>query len=231
MDSAVKLVDILERAGGITAVIGGGGKSTLLARGGRALAARERRTIIATSTHMLPVAGIPQAGALAEAPDAPLVQLGRLEEGSGKLVAPADPWDRIARAADHVLVEADGSRGLPFKAHNDREPQIPADCARVIYVVGALGFGLPVYDTVHRPQLFRDLTGAPTSAPATPELVASGIVAEGLVGMPGDLIVVNQVESARTLDDAERLARALAPVLDVPVYAGSLRAGELVRLA
>ncbi|WP_270575448.1 hypothetical protein, partial [Candidatus Collinsella stercoripullorum] len=67
--------------------------------------------------------------------------------------------------------------------------------------------------------------------PATPELVARGIAAEGLVGMPDDLVVVNQVETGGALAAARALAAALAPVLTCPVFAGSLRAGRLVQLA
>lgn len=59
MSSGVSLIDILEAVPGVTAVIGGGGKSTLLATGGRGLAERGRRTLLATSTHMRPVAGVP----------------------------------------------------------------------------------------------------------------------------------------------------------------------------
>lgn len=235
MSDITTLVDILEPVRGITAVIGGGGKSTLLARGGRALSQRGHRVALATSTHMLPVDGLAYAETLEElAPEArraPLIQLGRLEASTGKLTAPAEPWDSIAAAADYVLVEADGSRGLPFKAHSEREPQIPSGCARVIYIAGATGFGLPIYDVVHRPQLFRDLLGVAIDELASPELIAAGIVAEGLVGMPDDLVIVNQAERPGAQRDARALAAALTPLIDCPVFAGSLRDGELVRLA
>lgn len=261
------LTDILQQVPGITAVIGGGGKSTLLAVGGRGLAERGRRTILATSTHMYPVRGLPvlerpafaprtapvgtadgtadadaEAAETASGPQAErpaeaapagdlLVQVGRVEAASGKLTAPAVAWETLAAATDHVLVEADGSRGLPFKAHNEYEPVIPEGCARVIYVVGASGFGLPVYDVVHRPQLFRRITDAAPYEPVTPELAARAICAEGLVGMPDDLIVVNQAETEEAARQAVAFARALSPVLICPVYAGSLRAGQLVRIA
>lgn len=227
------LTDLLQPVRGITAVIGGGGKSTLLATGGRGLAARGARTLLATSTRMFPAEGVPLAASprelLGDAGD--LAQVGRVERGTGKLAEPDAGWDELAAAAEYVLVEADGSRGLPFKAHNEYEPVIPEGCSRIVYVVGASGFGLPVYDIVHRPQVFRRLTGCAPYEPATPELVARGIAAEGLVGMPDDLVMVNQVETDGALAAARALAAALAPVLTCPVFAGSLRAGRLVRLA
>ena len=67
--------------------------------------------------------------------------------------------------------------------------------------------------------------------PASPELIAAGIVAEGLVGMPDDLVIVNQAERPDAQRDARALAAALTPLIDCPVFAGSLRDGELVRLA
>lgn len=227
MHGPVDLVDIVLRMPGITAVIGGGGKSTFLARVGAQLASRGARTVLATSTHMFPVPGVPfdRGGT-----DGPLTQTGTLEQATGKLTAPAEPWAALAGRAGHVLVEADGSRGLPFKAHSDREPVIPAGCCRVVYVVGAHGFGLPVYDAVHRPQLFCRLTGAAQADAATPGLVAEGIAAEGLVGLPDDLVIVNRVESERAHEQAAAFARALAPRILCPILAGSLRALELYRL-
>ena len=228
MYEPVDLIDIIRQTPGITAVIGGGGKSTFLAHVGRGLAERGLRTVLATSTHMFPASGVPF---LADAePGALLSQTGVLEESTGKLTAPREPWEKLTERADHVLVEADGSRGKPFKAHDEREPQIPAACARVVYIVGAHGFGLPIYDVVHRPQLFCQLTGAAQSDLATPELIAAGIVSEGLVGLPGDLVVVNQTETDEAREQAEALARALAPAIGCPIIAGSLREDALYRL-
>ena len=75
------------------------------------------------------------------------------------------------------------------------------------------------------------MTGVAAYEPATPQLVAAGICIEGLVGMPDDLVVVNQAESPESLEAARAFARALIPVIDCPVYAGSLRSGALCRLA
>ena len=230
MSDLVNLADILATVPGITAVIGGGGKSTLLATGGRGLVERGRRVVLATSTHMFPASCITLVDHI-DAHTESLVQVGTLDQTTGKLTAPKASWSELAAAADHMLVEADGSRGLPFKAHNEYEPVIPEGCARVIYVVGASGFGRPVYDAVHRPQEFRRMTGVAAYEPATPQLVAQGICIEGLVGMPDDLVVVNQAESPESLEAARTFARALLPVIDCPVYAGSLRSGALCRLA
>ncbi|MBS6556090.1 MAG: hypothetical protein KH308_08195, partial [Collinsella stercoris] len=54
MDTTWGIADLLARHRGIIAVVGSGGKSTLLTSGGRALSAQGARVVLATSTHMLP---------------------------------------------------------------------------------------------------------------------------------------------------------------------------------
>ena len=99
MYEPVDLIDIIRQTPGITAVIGGGGKSTFLAHVGRGLAERGLRTVLATSTHMFPASGVPF---LAEAkPGILLTQTGVLEESTGKLTAPCEPWEK-------ALLEASG---------------------------------------------------------------------------------------------------------------------------
>ena len=87
MSDLVNLADILATVPGITAVIGGGGKSTLLATGGRGLAERGRRVVLATSTHMFPASCITLVDHI-DAQTESLVQVGTLDQTTGKLAAP-----------------------------------------------------------------------------------------------------------------------------------------------
>src|SRR5262249_33933581 len=68
-----------------------------------------------------------------------------------------------------LLNEADGSRGLPFKAPASHEPAIPPETTLVVPVVGAdvLGQTLDA-EHVHRPEQIARLTGAPLGARITP---------------------------------------------------------------
>lgn len=126
---------------GITAVIGSGGKTTLL----RILAEELSGTVIlTTSTHILPFAGIP----LLVTDDIEQVRralaLHRVicmgtPAADGKLTAPALPFSVLADAADYVIVEADGSKRLPLKAHASHEPVIPENTRKTVCVVGASG--------------------------------------------------------------------------------------------
>ena len=119
--------------------------------------------------------------------------------------------------ADYVLVEADGSRGLPLKAHAPHEPVIPPNSNPVICVVGAAGFYHPADQVCHRPEIFARLAGMKRSDPVTPCHAAQVIRAEGLAGR----VFLNQVESSQD----QAAARAFAAALGQPVIAGSLHKG------
>ena len=207
----MELAEKLHIEPGITAVIGSGGKTTLLARLAEEL---QGTVVLATSTRILPFPGI----STASCPPLPgrVSCVGEPVDG-GKLAAPTCGFEILSAAADHVVVEADGSRGLPLKAHAPHEPVIPANAQRVVLVVGADGFGKPIRDVCHRSERYAALCGVSENALVTPELEAALILAEGL----GDRVYINKVETAEDYDRAAALANRLT----CPVTAGSLHKG------
>ena len=214
------LAELLGAARGVTSVIGSGGKTSLLAALARELSGT---VVLTTTTHILPFAGVPLVtsanaddvrAALAESR---VVCVGSQAEKNGKLVTPSLGIDALASLADYVLVEADGARRLPLKAHAPWEPVIPACSGRTVLVLGASGLGRPVREKVHRPELFCELTGCAPDDDATPELVARAANAEALA----DVALVNQAETA-----AGR-ARELAALLATPALVGSIRLGSI----
>lgn len=214
------LAELLDIRPGVTAVIGGGGKTTLLRTLGEELAAGGARVLLCATTKILPFDGLPNLispteEALAEALAARrLVCAGTPVPGTGKLTAPGGPMARLADLADFVLAEADGSAGRPLKAHASHEPVIPPEANQTILVVGASGFGRPIAEAAHRPALYARLAGVPEDAPATPQTEAAVLLAEGL----HTRVFVNQTETA----EARAQAAALAALLPCPVLAGSL---------
>ena len=218
------LAEILGVRKGVTAVIGSGGKTTLLRTLGEELARSGARVILATTTKFLPFPGIETVpGGEREITEAlgraPLVCAAAPWGESGKLAESPVPMARLAALADYVLVEADGSAGLPLKAHAPHEPVIPAEAARTILVVGASGFGRPIREAAHRPERYAQLAECDIETAVTPEIAARVLRAEGL----GDLVLVNQAETP----EARAYARKLAENLTLPVYAGSLQRGEI----
>lgn len=212
---------------GVVSVIGSGGKTTMLSTLAQQLPGP---VILCTTTHMFPFPEYPRiagddAGQVRDALErCRVVCLGRPDE-NGKLTAPALRISRLRELAPWVLVEADGSKRLPLKAHAPHEPVIPPESGHTILVAGASGFGAPILQVVHRPERFCALTGAQPQDPVTPELAALAIAREGLSRQ----VFLNQVESEAAWTLARRFARALEHS-GTQVFAGSLYQGACRRL-
>ena len=219
----MELAKLLDMHPGVTAVIGGGGKTTLLRTLGEELA-EESRVLLCTTTKIFPFHDLPCAMTAEELNslrrELRLMCAGTPVPGTEKLTAPPVPMAELAAWFDYVLVEADGSAQRPFKAHASHEPVIPAEASQVICVVGASGFGKPIREATHRPELYAQLAGVSVEDPVAPETEAAVLQAEGL----HHIIYVNQVETRQDLAAAE----ALAALLDCPVLAGSLHRKEYV---
>ena len=217
----MELAKLLDVYPGVTAVIGGGGKTTLLRTLGEELAERNR-VLLCTTTKIFPFPGLPCANTREELDalrrEHRLLCAGTPVSGTGKLTAPSVHMTELVSWFDYVLVEADGSAQRPFKAHAAHEPVIPAEANQVICVVGACGFGRPVEEAVHRPELYARLAGVSVEDAVTPETEAAVLRAEGL----HHRIYVNQTEAPSDL----AAAKALAALLDCPVLAGSLHRRE-----
>ena len=109
---------------GITAIIGGGGKTSLMNRLAAELSAAGSRVIICTSTHIWRPADLPVLENAAEADIAAALMEHSVvcvgEREGEKLIAPKLPIARLNGLAPYVIAEADGSKGLPFKASTPR---------------------------------------------------------------------------------------------------------------
>ncbi len=210
---------------GVTAVIGSGGKTSLLRTLGEELAAQGKRVILTTSTHIFPFTGMPCIWGADEGETAAALENSRLiccgtpEEKTGKLTAPGLPLSALTKIADYVIVEADGSKGLPLKAHGPHEPVIPRESETVICVVGLSGLGKPLREVCHRPELYAWLAGAEESDIVTAETAAAVLNTENL----GTVYVINQADTPQQEAEAKRLGRMLRK----PCFIGSIRERRL----
>lgn len=227
------LASALKIEPGITAIIGSGGKSTLLKTLGLELMRTGGRVLLCTTTHMFPVAGVPWDGSSRRLDAAPwkpgaahvpgctceacaglvrgsICQAGALDPETGRLSAPAEPLDQLAQRFGYVLAEADGSKRLPLKAHAAWEPVIPAATANVVWVVGASGLGKPINEAVHRPELFCERCGCEPTDAATPERVAQVLNAEmQALGLSTARVMLNQADTLADPTMADRFEAAL----------------------
>lgn len=144
-------------------------------------------------------------------------------ETNGKLSPFPLPFSTIEQMADFVLVEADGSKRLPGKAHGQNEPQIPKESQRTVLVFGASALHKPISEVIHRVEIFQNFF-TPSLTPdtlLTKELLLQAFRKENL----GDCLFVNQLDCL-TKKEAEELLLFLHEGLGKMVCGGSLKEGS-----
>lgn len=221
----------LDETGGkpIIALVGAGGKSSLLFRLGHELAAAGRPALLTSTTRMWArqVDRAPFSLISASEPTLTL-ELPTSLRGYGQVLVLAalanEPRKLVGLAPElicrlaalnevgAVVIEADGSRERPLKAPAGHEPVVPACATHMITVAGVAAVGQTLDSAVvHRPELVAALTGLGLGDPLTPETVAALLVhpAGGLKGRPAGatpLLYLNLALDAAS-DDAEAQRR------------------------
>ena len=202
-----KLSDFFEIKPGVTALIGGGGKTSTM----YALAEELRQSasvVLCTSTHILRPPQYPYFPRLvAELTPGDVVSAGTID--GAKLSMPEQNFSELMRYADFVLVEADGSRQLPLKAHAAHEPVIPKEANTVLVVIGIDGLGKRIYEVAHRPELY-----AKKCRTSVEEIVTEEMIRTVVSTYPRcDGVVINKADDPEQL----RKAKSLAEQFSVPV--------------
>ena len=216
----------------VVVLVGGGGKTTTMFRLADELAASGQRVVTSMTTKIF-VGQMARAPArlvlegeralLAQLPQA-LADHGHVLVAGGTIVeqdkvqgvSPA-LLDRIAAhpAVGAVIIEADGSRRLPFKAPAAHEPVIPASATIVMPIVGLDVLGQPLdAEHVHRHEIVAELTGATPGDPVTPAMIAAVLAHPqgGAKGVPPHarlIPLLNKAEDEATLAAAREIARLL----------------------
>ena len=172
----------------LVALVGGGGKTTLLFALGRQLPAR---TLLTTTTRMgcdrtggFPCLIGPTDAELALAFDRDdAVLVWRTTDERKALGYAPDEVDRwfATGVADHIVVEADGARRRPFTAPAPWEPPIPAASTHVVACIGADALGYVIADRLHRPLRVAAAAGCSPYERLTPARAAQALTSP--VGM------------------------------------------------
>mgnify|MGYP004624190631 CR=1 FL=1 len=204
---------------GVTAIIGSGGKTSAMLRLARELG-RAARVIVCTSTRILPPEGLPllqepDAERAAEILESERILCAGTPAEKGKLAAPGLAFSQLAALAEYVLVEADGSKRLPVKAHAAYEPVIPPEANQTVCVFGLSGVGLPICEAAHRAELYAKNLNVSPETILTPQLAAAHLNLEGL----HTRVLLNQADVPGGRD----AARAMAELIQTPVCMASLR--------
>jgi probable selenium-dependent hydroxylase accessory protein YqeC len=220
--------------GDVVAFVGGGGKTTAMLRLATEIASAGGR-VVTTTTTRLAASEVPLAPVHVRTIDALPAALATARHVllTGAVDALADKALGVAPEAlcalqlpgTTLLIEADGSRRLPFKAPGAHEPVIPACSTLVVPVVGIDAVGKPLNARhVHRPERVSRIHAGAT---VTPEMIAAVMTDPrgGCKNVPAGarvVLLINKVDN----DVRRRLARDIAVrVLDTgPIAAVALAA-------
>ena len=159
----------------IIAVVGSGGKTTLIKKLAEQYRAEGKSVLVTTTTHMF----IEKDTLLTD--DADTILRALKETGYAMAGIPAgikfcalsqETFRAVSNHADVVLVEADGSKHMPLKFPNATEPVIPEQADEIIVVWGPHGLGRPAREVCHRPELVLECLGIDGDTPITRRHVA-----------------------------------------------------------
>ncbi|HXV37320.1 MAG TPA: selenium cofactor biosynthesis protein YqeC [Myxococcota bacterium] len=205
--------------GELVAIVGGGGKTSLLFAlaqhlPGRGVMTTTTRIFAAQRSRAAEVCTLDDDWrARLDAFDSALLVVGRID-GERALGVPADlPAELLAHPrVDWVIVEADGSRMRPVKAPAEHEPVIPVGTTLLVIVVGIDALGKPIGEIAHRPERVSALTGLDPAQHLTPLALARLLTSRegGLKNASAArraAILINKVESAAELAAAREIAR------------------------
>lgn len=216
--------DLLNIKKGVTAVIGGGGKTTLLNTLANELVSKGT-VIITTTTHIMPnevfhnviddtISLLHLSKHLREHKCICLSS----KSDNGKLCTTSHTFDDLCSIADYILVEADGSKHLPLKAHLDFEPVLPYESTQVIAVVGVDAVGKKLEDVTHRCDKACELLTCNKEDVITEKMVATLLNTENL----HDKVVLNKCDT----DILKNTAELISGYIKTECVISSLLKGE-----
>lgn len=234
----MKLCEIITQMGeelcACVAFAGAGGKTSGILELAKQWKAQGKRVLVTTSTHMEEPKNFPLkaiTGNEAEAICTLLREEGAvvagLSVGKGLKIGPLsrDVYEKAAKEADCVLVEADGSRRFPVKVPKEQEPVLYEDTTHILVFAGASALGRPLKNVCHRIEEAQKLLTMAKKweeeQTVTEELLGF-LLEQGYVRrlrrdfpQAGLAVVLNQAD---VLQNSEESRKKLQEQLSVPVF-------------
>lgn len=238
---------------GIISFVGAGGKTSLCFRLGHELAAQGKLVLVTTTTKMMEPSKNQAQVRIFSKDLRQVVREAVWLKGKGRVVFAAHSFSHEEGKVlgfepeafhsiledgpfDWILIEADGSRGLPIKAPNEREPVVPEGSGWVVGVIGLDSIGKPLGPQwAFRWELLGQVAGVYPGRPITEESIGNlALHPKGLFkGCPGEAkrtLFLNKVDIEGAFEGAMRVAEHLQDLctrrFPLAVIAGSAIKGE-----
>ncbi|MBR6518089.1 MAG: putative selenium-dependent hydroxylase accessory protein YqeC [Oscillospiraceae bacterium] len=150
----------------VTAFVGSGGKTTLLHQYAEKYREQGLKVFVTTSTHMYieedTLVTDNAEEIIAKLNTDGYVMAGTLSHKDVKKIKALsdETYAQVCRYADVVLVEADGSKGMPIKFPNATEPVIYDNTDEIVVVCGLAAMGKKLKNVAFRTELVKECLGA-----------------------------------------------------------------------
>lgn len=226
--------------GACVAILGGGGKTSLLHRLGFELAAYFPRVLITALTKSARHAEHPvfllddllRDKIPGLFPQSNPLCIMKSEASIEKLIGiSVDDLKLLRKMSDCTLFEADGARNLPLKAHLPHDPVVPGFASHVIILVGAdVVNTTPADGKVHRPEIFKQKWAVTDNTVLDADFIAKVLTThqgyhEKISASTQPCYFVNKGD--RFPKAATELARAIRKQTEAPIFWGSVHSDFL----
>ena len=155
----------------ILAVVGSGGKTTLIKKMAADYRKQGKTVFVTTTTHMFienDTLLTDNAETILSALKETGYAMAGIPEGEKIKALSEETFAQVCAFADIVLVEADGSKHMPLKFPNATEPVIPQHTDQIIVVWGPHGLSKPAREVCHRLDLVVQCLGITEDTLITP---------------------------------------------------------------
>lgn len=187
--------------GPVVSVVGAGGKTSLIQNMSQELNKRKMNHRILTTTHMWPG----NFGRYGQ-------QIGIMNDDGKVSPVGEKMFGEIFEIKAPVLIEADGSKGLPCKAPESWEPVLRPETTHVFAVLGASCLGKKVSEICHRPKRVMAILSCSGEHCLTEEDLA--VLASSRRGLRKDVredwkytVIINQVDNPETYDKIKHIEK------------------------
>ena len=215
----------------IIAVVGSGGKTSLIWRLAEELVQAGKKVAVTTTTHMAIEKERPFAldgeGAEALIFKHGYVLVASIDIQKKKLSSlPYEKLKKLSELCDVLLIEADGARKKPFKIPMEWEPVIPDFTDLVIAVCGLDSLGKSIKEAAYCPRETALFLGKKETDIICPQDMIKAVSSrDGLLKGVGEReyrVYLNKMDTVKERETLNKIRRELSD-MGVQVFCGSLR--------